>query len=77
MSEMNESSEKQHEKNPHVNEAHEHMRTARENMRKSFEAMVPPGYLEHRRAARKEFFLAMRSLVDAAIDRLEKGTDRK
>ena len=76
MSEISESSEKQQEKNPHFTEAHEHMRTARENMRKSIKALLPPGYMEHRRAARKEMLLAMRSLVDAAIDRVEKHSDK-
>ena len=68
---MSENPENAREMNPHIHEAREHIKVARENMHKSFEALLPPGYLEHRRAARKEFLLAMRSLVDAAIERLE------
>jgi hypothetical protein len=68
---MTENSEKIREMNPHIHEAGEHIKVARDNMRKSFEALLPPGYVEHRKAAHKEFLLAMRSLVEAAIDRLE------
>lgn len=63
------------EKNKHYEEAREHMRQARSAMHKSIEAWLPEGFLEHRRAARKEFLLAMRSLVDAAIERSEKKTE--
>ena len=68
---MSDDPEKYGEMHPHMHEAHEHMKVARDNMRKSFEALLPPGYLQHRRAARREFLLAMRNLVDAAIERLE------
>jgi hypothetical protein len=40
--------------------------------RKSIQELIPPGFIEHRRAARKEMLLAMRSLLDAAIERTEK-----
>ena len=69
---MTEMTEKHHEKDAHMVEAREHMKEARKAMRKSFEALLPPGYLEHRRAARKEMLLAMHSLVDGAIARIEK-----
>ena len=49
---------------------------ARASMRKSFQELIPPGFIEHRRAARKEMLLAMRSLLDAAIERTEKKTPR-
>ncbi|MEK7311917.1 MAG: hypothetical protein AAB382_08085 [Chloroflexota bacterium] len=52
-------------------EAREHLKTAREEMRRSYEALLPPGFLEHRRAARKEFLLAARSLIDAALKRMD------
>ncbi|MBM4425455.1 MAG: hypothetical protein FJ030_19105 [Chloroflexi bacterium] len=52
-------------------ETREHLKTAREEMRKSYEALMPPGFLEHRRAARKEFLLAARSLIDAALKRID------
>lgn len=52
-------------------EAREHMRTARAEMRASYEALFPPKFVEHRRAARKEALLAIRSMVDKAIEHLE------
>jgi len=33
--------------------------------------MLPPGFLEHRRAARKEMLLAARSLIDHALKRMD------
>jgi hypothetical protein len=67
------------EKTPHseepaskMTEAREHARAARSSMLKSFEELIPHGFIEHRRAARKEMLLAMRSLLDAAIDRMER-----
>jgi len=52
-------------------EAIEHAKTAREEMRKSFEAMLPPGFMEHRREARKEVLKAVRSMIDATLERME------
>lgn len=52
-------------------EAREHLKAAREEMRKSYETLLPPGFVEHRRAARKEFLLAARSLIDAALKRID------
>ena len=72
---MTENTEKHDEKNARMVEAREHMKEARKAMRKSFEALMPPGYFEHRRAARKEMLLAMRSMVDAAIQRIEKKSE--
>jgi hypothetical protein len=72
---MDETTDKKHEMDPRVQEVREHARAARNAMRKSLEAFLPAGYLENRRAARKEFLLAMRSLVDVAIDRVEKATE--
>lgn len=60
------------EKNPHLKEARQHMRAARSAMRKSFEAFMPAGFIENRREARKEALLALRSMLDAAIQRMEK-----
>lgn len=56
-------------------DAREHMRNAHAAMRKSFEALMPPGYIENRRKARKEWLLAVRSLVDAAIEKVEKKAE--
>ncbi len=55
-----------------TDEAREHMRAARQEMRRSMESLFPPGFIEHRRAARKEMLLAARSLLDSAIQRIEK-----
>lgn len=52
-------------------ETREHLKAAREEMRKSYEALLPPGFVEHRRAARKEFLLAARSLIDAALKKMD------
>lgn len=52
-------------------EAAEHLRAARNEMRQSWEAFLPPGFVEHRRAARKEFLLALRSVLDKAVKRLD------
>jgi len=58
--------------NPNIKEAREHMRAARENMHKVAESFLPEGTREHHRAARKEFLMGLRSLLDAAIDHTEK-----
>jgi len=52
-------------------EARQHFRTAREEMRKSFEVLLPEGFLEHRRGARREMLMAWRSVLDAAIERMD------
>ena len=49
----------------------EHMRTARKEMRESVKSLLPEGFWEHRRAARKEVLLAARSVIDAALARIE------
>ena len=58
--------------NPNMKEAREHMRAARDNMHKVAESFLPEGTREHQRAARKEFLLSLRSLVDAAIEHTDK-----
>ncbi|MGA2973787.1 MAG: hypothetical protein ABSF77_00580 [Spirochaetia bacterium] len=55
-----------------MTEARAHARAARSSMLKSFEELIPHGFIEHRKAARKEMLLAMRSLLDAAIERMDK-----
>jgi hypothetical protein len=67
--------EKTHEASPRMKEARDHAKAARASMKKSFEELIPHGFLEHRRAARREMLLAMRSLLDAAIERMEKKAD--
>jgi len=48
-----------------------------EEMRKSFEALFPPGFIEHRRAARREMLKAVRSVVDAALEKMEEKEAKK
>jgi hypothetical protein len=71
---MPDTSENTTNANERFREAREYARSARSSLRKSLEEMIPPGFTEHRRAARKEALLAVRSLVDAAIERSEKRT---
>ena len=55
-----------------MTEAREHARAARSSMLRSFQELIPRGFIEHRRAARREMLLAMRSLLDAAIERVDR-----
>jgi hypothetical protein len=50
----------------------QHARAAREEMRESIKAFLPPEFFEHRKKARKEMLLAWRSMIDAALERMEK-----
>jgi hypothetical protein len=52
-------------------ETRQHFKTAREEFRKSYEGMMPPGFVEHRRKARKEMLLAWRSMIDAHLEKME------
>jgi hypothetical protein len=54
----------------------EHMRAAREEMRKSFIGLLPPEFVEHRRAARKEMLLAVRSMLDHALERIDEKANK-
>ena len=69
---MSEEKEKPNAKNPDLEEARQHFKAAHEAMRKTWEAMLPPAYVEQRRAARKEFLLGLRKLLDVAIEHAEK-----
>jgi hypothetical protein len=60
------------EMDPKVEEAREHLKSARENMAKVAEAWIPVEVRENQHAARKEFLLGLRSLIDAAIDHTDK-----
>ena len=57
-------------------EVRQHVRAAREEMRESIQAFLPPGFVEHRKKARKEMLLAWRSLIDAALDRMDKKQEK-
>jgi integrase len=68
---MTEETTQRPHRHPLPEETREHLKAAREEMRKSVETLLPPGFLDHRRAARKEFLLAARSFLDAAIKRMD------
>lgn len=50
----------------------EHFREARKELRESMKAFLPPGFIEHRRNARREMLLAWRSLIDSALERMDR-----
>lgn len=51
----------------------QHFREARKELKESMKAFLPPGFIEHRRNARREMLLAWRSLIDSALERMDKG----
>ncbi len=57
--------------NPIPEEARTHARAAREEMRLTVEALLPRAVLERERAARREALVAVRNVIEAAIERLE------
>lgn len=57
-------------------EVRQHARAAREELRESVKAFLPPGFIEHRRKARKEMLLAWRSLIDATLERMEEKEEK-
>ncbi|MGE5248656.1 MAG: hypothetical protein ACM3QS_00445 [Bacteroidota bacterium] len=67
----NEQSSSAKRRKPVPEETRDHYRKAREEMREAFETLLPEGFVEHRRAARREMLLAWRSLIDAAIRRMD------
>jgi hypothetical protein len=56
-------------------EVRQHVRAAREELRESVKAFLPPEFLEHRRKASKEMLLALRSVIDSALERIEGRDD--
>jgi hypothetical protein len=52
-------------------EVHQHVRAAREEVRESIKAFLPPEFIENRTKARKEMLLAWRSIIDAALEKME------
>ncbi len=52
-------------------ETKQHLHAAREEFHKSMEGILPPGFMEHRRKARKEMLLAWRSIIDATLERMD------
>jgi hypothetical protein len=60
--------------NPHLKEAREHFREVRRTMYKSWEKLLPEGFMEQHRKTRKEMLLGFRSILDYAIEKSEKHT---
>jgi hypothetical protein len=59
-------------KHDHIpEEARAHLQRARSEMLKSFEGLLPPAFVKHRRAARKEMLLAAKEMINFALDRLD------
>jgi hypothetical protein len=52
-------------------QALEHARTACVEMCRSLEGLLPPEFVAHQRVARKEMLLAVRSMIDASLERIE------
>ncbi len=70
MTEQTEGKHKPHES--HIPEdVRKHMRAAHDEMRKSVETLLPPGFREHHRKARKEVLMAWRGMIDHAIKRID------
>lgn len=55
-------------------EARVHLKAAGSEIRKSLESLLPPEFVRHGRAARREMLLAARSLIDHTLERLEERT---
>ncbi len=53
-------------------DARQHAHAAREEMRESMKSFMPPEFWEHSKKARKEMLLAWRSMIDAALERMDK-----
>ena len=59
---------------PEKSDADRFRETVEEQMgqaREQLSGLIPPDFSEHFRAARREFWLAIRSLVDARLDSIE------
>lgn len=52
-------------------ETREHYKKAREEFKESIKGLLPEGFIEHRRNARREMLLAWRSMLDHAIQKMD------
>jgi hypothetical protein len=59
----------------HARAARGHVRAARDEWRESAKALLPRQFREHTLRAGKEMLLAWRSLIDAAIERMDEKKD--
>ena len=55
-------------------DARQHLRAACQAMREGWESLMPPELVQSRRAARREMLLAARSLIDHALERMDKAS---
>jgi hypothetical protein len=55
----------------------EHFREARKELRESMKGFLPPGFIEHRNKARREMLLAWRSLIDAALEKIDEKKEEE
>jgi hypothetical protein len=55
----------------------QHTRAAGKAVVQQWKSLIPKEFWKHRRAARRETLLALRSLVDAAIERMEEAEEKK
>ena len=66
-----------HYENQIPEDVREHFREARRELRESMKEFLPPGFIEHRKKARKETLLAWRSLIDAALERMDEKKEEE
>ena len=65
-------SEHEKKRKEHIpEETREHYKKAREEFKKSVEGLLPEGFVEHHRNARREMLLAWRSMLDHAIQKMD------
>jgi hypothetical protein len=54
-------------------DARQHLHAAHRAMREGMETFLPPEFIDHGRAARREMLLAARSLIDHALKRMDES----
>jgi hypothetical protein len=52
-------------------ESRAHFRNAQRELRRSIEGLFPPSFVEHRRAARREMLMAVRTFIDHKLEALQ------
>ncbi|HVN14161.1 MAG TPA: hypothetical protein VMT73_00350 [Anaerolineales bacterium] len=52
-------------------ETRQHFHNARQEFRAGVKSILPEGFFEHGKAARREMLLAWRGMLDAAIQRID------
>ena len=52
-------------------EVRQHYKNARKEFKKSIEGLLPQGFVEHRRNARREMLLAWRSMIDHVLKKMD------